>query len=278
MGKLLSKITASIGLLACLAMVGCGTSAPTSAKPNNSAPSASANAGEVLTRVEKTGTLTVGFEGTYPPFNYADGSNYAGFDVDISNEIARRLGVKTKFVATQWSSLIGGLQADKFDIIIAQMSITPERQKQVDFTDPYVVTGGVLVTRSDTNNIHSLDDLNGKKVGAGAGTTFEKVAKSAKGADVHLYKSLDQYVQDLMNHRLDAIINDQLVMGYMIKSKQLPLKIDSGLLDTDKIGMAIKKGNGDFEAKVNQALASMKSDGTYDKIFEKWFGTKPISE
>ena len=92
------------------------------------------------------------------------------------------------------------------------------------------------------------------------------------------YKSVNQYVQDLQNKRLDAIINDRITMGYLIKSKNLPVKISStGLVSRDVIGMAVKKGNADFVAAVNKALGDMKSDGTYKTIYLKWFGIEPTA-
>lgn len=234
---------------------------------------------KVFSRVKESKVLRVGFEGTYPPFNFINDDNkYDGFDVDISNEIASRLGVKTKFIATKWEGLIGGLKADKFDIIIGQMSITDERKKSVDFTDPYVVTGSVLITRKDQNDISTLEQIKGKNVGVGGGTTFEKVARSVDGANVHLYKTVNEYIQDLINGRLDVIINDQLLMSYNIQKENLPIKIASDIVNKDSIGMAVKKGNGDFVKKLNQALADMKDDGTYNKIYKKWFGTDPLSE
>ena len=174
--------------------------------------------GKVLDRIEKSKVLNVAFEGTYPPFNYLnDKDELVGFDVDISNEIAERLGVKAKFITTKWESLIGGLKADKFDIIIGQMSVTEERKKSVDFTDPYVITGSVLITREETNDITKLEDIKGKKVGVGGGTTFEEIANSVDGADVKLYKAFSDYLEDLKNKRLDVIINDQLLVSYNIK-------------------------------------------------------------
>src|SRR5690625_2249300 len=107
--------------------------------------------------IQDSGVLRVGFEGTYRPFNYLDDNDeYTGFDVDIANELAGRLGVEAEFVATSWDSLIGGLKSDKFDIIIAQMTVTEERMESVDFTDPYVVTGSVLITHEDTDDIAEL--------------------------------------------------------------------------------------------------------------------------
>jgi cystine transport system substrate-binding protein len=236
-------------------------------------------AGVVMSRIKKSGVLKVAFEGTYTPFNFLnDKKEYDGFDVDISNEIAKRLGVKTEFLATQWEGLIGGLKADKFDIIIAQMSITDERKKSVDFTVPYVVTGGVLITRKDTSDITKMADLKGKKVGVGAGTTFEEAAKKIEGAVVKSYKSSNDYLQDLLNKRLDVIINDQLRMAYTIKEKSLPIQIASDIVTVDNIGMAIKLQNADFVEAVNTAISDMKKDGTYESLFMKWFGVKPSAK
>lgn len=233
----------------------------------------------VMDRIEKSNTMNVAFEGTYPPFNFLDDKDeFQGFDVDISNEIASKLGVEAKFIATKWDGLIGGLKADKFDIIIGQMTVTEERKKSVDFTDPYVITGSVLVTREETDGITELEDISGKKVGVGGGTTFEEVANSVDGADVKLYKAVSDYIQDLTNKRLDVIINDQLLMSYNIKENNLPLKITSGILNKDEIGMAVNKGNEDFISKVNEALSEMKEDGTYNKIYKKWFGTEPLEK
>jgi L-cystine transport system substrate-binding protein len=235
-------------------------------------------ANATLQRVERAGVMRVGFEGAYPPFNFLnEQKQFDGFDVDVAKDIARRLNVRAEFVATQFEALIGGLDADKWDIVIAQMSITDQRKRQVDFTDPYVVTGGVIIVRNDESGYTTLADLKGKRVGAGSGTTFEEVATGA-GAEVTTYKSVNQYVQDLENRRLDAIINDRITMGYLIKSKNLPLKISStDLVSRDVIGMAVKKNNPDFVAAVNTALTGMKADGTYKTIYAKWFGVEPAA-
>lgn len=239
---------------------------------------ACSNSDSVLERVEDDGVLRVGFEGTYPPFNYQDDSGeFVGFDVDVSKEIADRLGVKTEYITSKWSGLIGGINADKFDVIIAQMTITEERAESVDFTDPYVTTGAVIVTHEDTNDITTLEDLNGKDVGAAAGTSFADLAESADGANVNLYEGgFSTYVNDVVNKRLDALINDSLVMGFNIAESGHPIKISSDLLSADENAMAIKQGNEDFVEKVNEAIADMKEDGTYNEIFMKWFGMEPL--
>lgn len=227
-------------------------------------------------RVHQSKVLRVGLEGTYPPFNFVDSNNkMVGFDVDISNEIARRLGVTTEFFGTGWSSLIGGLQSDKFDVIIAQMSITEERAQSVDFTVPYVVSGAVLISRDNDDRFAELQDISGHKVGVGIGTTFETVARTVDGADVRTYDSFQAYAQELATGRVDVILNDQLTAGYNIKELKLPLKITSSILSEDHIAIAVKKGNSDFVAEIDQILTDMISDGTYREIFFNWFATEP---
>lgn len=261
----MKKYMSVVLFLVLLIIVGCSQNEKTSGEQSS------------LERIEEEGVLRVGFEGTYRPFNFLDDDDeYKGFDVDISNEIAKRMGVETEFVATSWDSLIGGLQANKFDVIIAQMTVTEERKEKVDFTNPYVMTGSVLITREDTNDITKLDDIVGKKVGTGAGTTFAEVAESVDGADVILYESVNEYLQDLLNGRLDVIINDQLLMSHNIKEEQIPVKIVSDILNEDEIAMAVPKDSPELVEKLNEELENIMNDGTYNEIYVKWFDSEPI--
>lgn len=234
------------------------------------------SAAQTAERVVQTGVLRVGLEGTYPPFNFVDDNNrLVGFDVDISNELARRLGVKAEFVGTGWTALIGGLQSDKFDVIIAQMSITEERKQSVDFTTPYVISGAVLISRAGDGRFSQLNDIVGHRVGVGLGTTFETVARSVDGADVRTYDDFQAYSQELITGRLDVIINDQLTAGFNIKEHGLPLQITSPVLSEDHIAIAVRKGNEDFVDAINEVLHDMVADGTYREIFMDWFGAEP---
>lgn len=239
----------------------------------------SKDAGEpsaVLTHLKSTNVLRIGIEGTYAPFDYLGSDNqYTGLDVDLAREIARRIGVKPEFIATEWSGLVGGLKADKFDMIMADMTITPERAKSVDFSIPYNASGAVLISRKGDDKYKHLGDLKGANVGTGAGTTFEKLARSVNGANVRTYPGFNDYIQDLMNRRLDVIINDRLSAEYAIKKRDLPLAITSEMLSVEPIGIAVKKGNGAFVDELNRTLSAMIFDGTYQKIYNKWFSGTP---
>ena len=254
----------TVGIVSSLLFTGFGTVA------------AQTTSNSIIQSVKSSGVLNVGFEGTYPPFNYMNNKyQFARFDVDISNAIAHQLGVKTAFVPGLWATLIGGLKANKFEIICAEMAVTPARKQQVDFTNPYEISGAVILTRKNTNDIHNLAALKGKRVGVVGGTLFQKVADSVKGAEVHLYTTTPTMEQDLVDGRIDAFIDDKSSEEYVIHHDKLPIKIASGLVDKYDIAMAVQKGHPHFLAAVNKALATIKKNGTYNKIYKKWFGALP---
>ncbi|UUZ78711.1 transporter substrate-binding domain-containing protein [Paenibacillus sp. P26] len=238
----------------------------------------SASNESVMDRVKKSNVMKVGFEGKYEPFNMTNDKNeFTGYDVDISNEIAKRIGVKTQFIATDFDSLIGGLKADKFDIVIAQMTATEERKKEVDFTATYTINGATVGVK-ENSDIKGINDLKNKTIGAGSGTTFLDEAKKVEGAKVKEYNSPTDITTDLINGRIDAIIQDELSFAYQIKQHNLPIKLVGGVLYKDVMGMAVKKNNKEFLNAVDKALADMKKDGTLTAIYKKWFNIEPDPE
>jgi len=225
-------------------------------------------------RITQTGVLRVGLEGTYPPFNFLDNNgNLVGFDVDMSIEIARRLGVRAEFVQGLWTSLIERLRKDEFDVIIAQMSVTEERLKLVDFTDPYATSGTMLVARAGDDRFTQLNDIAGHIVGVGQGTTFETLAHSVEGADVRVYDDFEAYSQALIAGDVDVIIEDELTAAYNIKEHGLPLQITYPAVAAQSVAIAVQKGNQTFIDELNRILTEMKADGTYRTIHMKWFGS-----
>lgn len=237
-----------------------------------SAPAASP---DLLTTVKQRGTLKIALEGTYPPFNYRDDKGQlVGFDVDIARELARRLGVKPQFVLTEWSGIIAGLQANKYDVIVNQVAITPERQKALDFTAPYVVSSPQLIVReNETRGFKSLTDLKGKKLGVGTGSNYEQIARAVGGITLRTYKAAPDTLRDLSLRRIDAALNDRLLAAYLVKQSGLPLKAGATIQgERTLMGIPVRKGNPLFVKALNKALTDMKADGTYKKISNKWFG------
>lgn len=240
-----------------------------------------AHAEDLLDQVKQRGTLRIGLEGTFPPFNSkAPSGELVGYDVDIAKAVAAKLGVKPEFVTTEWSGIIAGLQAGKFDVIVNQVGITDARKQTLDFSPPYTYSAAQLIQRKDdTRQFTSLEDLKGKKLGVGLGTNYMDMAKSVPGIDVKTYPGAPEYLRDLAAGRLDAALNDRLMLAYLLKNSKLPLRTGASVGSAPPSGIPFKKGNPKFAKAIDDAMTQLEADGTFTKISEKWFGidvSKPI--
>lgn len=220
------------------------------------------------------GTLTIGMEGTYPPFTYKDEQgNLTGFDVDIARAVAAKLGLKSQFVLTEFSGILAGLQANKYDVIVNQLGITPERQKSIAFSAPYAYSSPqIIVRKTGGGDYKTLADLKGKRVGVGLGSNFEQQLRAEGGINVVTYPGAPEYLADLAAGRLDAAYNDRLLVGYLIKSRNLPIKGVGIIGQPEAVGIALKKTNPGLKTAIDKALLQLKADGTYAKISRQWFG------
>jgi ABC-type amino acid transport substrate-binding protein len=250
-------------------LVACGSSESTKGAVGEGKKESS----EVLAKIKNEGVINIGIEGAYPPFNYFDDNNkLIGFDVEIANEITKRMGVKPNYVPTPWDTIIGGLVTKKYDIILSSMAITEERKQKVDFADPYYHTGAQLFINEDHTKITDPEkELKGKKIGVSIGTTFEKKAIEL-GAEIVTYKNDLLSFQDLANKRLDGVITDKAVGSRMIKEKSYPFKAVGDMLLQDAAGIALNKNEEELRNEINKHLEDMMADGTYAEISEKWFG------
>lgn len=258
--RLRSKIlTAAIGGAA-LVLSGCGSSGDSGASSSK-------------LHLAHPGELTCAMSGEYRPFNfYGPDTKLEGFDVDMCSAIAKELGVKPNPVTGQFDSLIGGLGAGRYDAIIGSMAKTPERAKQVDFSQPYYSTGTQLFVQPDSS-AESIQDLKDATVGVALGTTFEQYARQQPNIkDVKTYKADINALQDLAAGRLDGVITQSLMGRYLIKNADLEVKAIGGILAPDVASIPVRKGNSELLAAIDKALATIKSDGTYSSISDKWFG------
>ncbi|WP_291427004.1 transporter substrate-binding domain-containing protein [Deinococcus sp.] len=221
------------------------------------------------------GTLKIGMEGTYPPFTFKDASgNLSGFDVDVAKALAAKLNLKPEFVLTEWSGILAGLQANKYDVIANQVGITPERQKTIGFSTPYAYSyGQIIVKKGGSFKPATLNALKGKRVGVGLGSNYEQQLRAVGGINVVTYPGAPEYLADLAAGRLDAAYNDKLLVSYLIKSQNLPIVGAGVISDPRPIAIAIKKDNVNLKKAIDKALLQMKADGTYTKISRQWFGT-----
>lgn len=236
-----------------------------------------AHAEDLLDSVKQAGVLKIGLEGTYPPFDSRNSQGeLVGFDVDVAKAVAAKLGVKPEFIPTEWSGIIAALQAGKFDVIVNQVTITPQRQQALDFSQPYTYSAAQLIQRADDKReFKSLDEFKGdKKLGVTLGTNYDQMARAVPGINVQTYPGAPEKLRDLSAKRIDATIDDRLMLPYIIKNSQLPLRPGAVLKGANQdMGIPFRKGNPKFEKAINDALTSLKQDGTLKKISEHWFGT-----
>ncbi|MGG7517582.1 ABC transporter substrate-binding protein [Allorhizobium undicola] len=222
--------------------------------------------------------LVIGTEGAYPPFNNleADGS-LTGFDIDIAKALCTEMKVTCTFVTNDWDGIIPALQAKKFDAIIASMSITPERQQKVDFSKKYYNTPPAIAVPKDSP-IKSVDDLKGKIIGAQTSTSHANYAeKHMPKSELKVYPTADEYKLDISNGRVDAVIDDIVVLTQWVKSDAgacckilTPLPIDKEI-NGEGAGIAVRKGETALADRFTKAIAAIRANGTYQKINAKYF-------
>lgn len=223
--------------------------------------------------------FTYAMSGLYKPFNYTEGGELTGFDVEIGEEIARRIDREPAPTTNPWETIIQGLKAEKYDAIIGSMAITEEREEQVDFSDPYYRSGAQIFVAEDNSDIASKDDLAGKKIGVVKASTFKDIAETLTDPDnVVGYDSDVIALQDLTTGRIDAVITDQVVGFSAINEEGLALKDVGEPLYVDEMGIAVREGDDQLLDDINFALESMIADGTYAEISNKWFGRSILGE
>lgn len=228
-----------------------------------------------LAEAKKRGTLRIGMEGSYPPFNYRNVKSGAleGFDVELAKALAERLGLLPEFVTGEWSGMLAGLQAGRFDVVINNVGMTPERQQVFDFSRPYSQTRPQLIMRKDDQrHFASLEDLKGKKLGMGQGSHHERKARAVAGIDVRTYPGASEYLADLAGNRLDAAFNDQLMVNYLLAQSRLPLRPGALIGRSEPIGIPLRKGNPALQMALNEALDGMRRDGSFARLSQRWFG------
>ncbi|KFB10113.1 ABC transporter substrate-binding protein [Nitratireductor basaltis] len=224
--------------------------------------------------------IKIGTEGAYPPFNSISASGeLEGFDIDIAKALCEQMEAECEFVTQEWDGMIPALQSGKFDAIIASMSITEERLKQVDFTDKYYNTPPAIVVPKDSEITGvTPEDLSGKTIGAQASTTHAQYAETTYGdADVKGYPTAEEYKLDLVNGRLDAAIDDVIVIDEWLKTEDGSCCKIVGTVDPVEeiygpgIGIAIRQGEDELREKFNAAIKAIRENGTYKEINDSYF-------
>jgi len=253
-----------LALVASLVTAGCGS------KPQTGA---AAGADPSMRRVGNAGVLRWGADVVGGvPYAYDDPKHpgtYIGFEVDIANEIARRLGVKLAFEIKAWDSLIPELQRGSIDMAMNGIEDTPERAKMVLFSDPYYVYSQQITVRKGTDGVASLEDLKGKTVGTLSGTAAEDILRAQVGIQVVPSPEITYSYQNLERGRVDAVVLDTpIAVAYGATNPKLQNVGES--FQEGHYVMAFRKEDRSLRDAVNDQLVAMKQDGTLRAIYSKW--------
>jgi polar amino acid transport system substrate-binding protein len=269
-GKIVVVLTVAVLVLGVLALAGCsGGSATPSAATSTPTPAANLN-------LVTPGTLTVGSDTTFPPFESMNGTVAEGFDVDMMNAIGKELGLKVVFQTENFDTIIASVVGHKFDVIASGMTITAEREKTISFSDPYFDSNQSIAVLK-ASGITTETQLFGKKIGVQSGTTGEKWATEnlkPHGATIVPFKDTTGAFNALQAKSVDAVVNDLPVTAEIIKEGPTRgfVIIDS-IPTGEQYGIGIAKDRPELLKAVNGALAKIKADGQLKQIYDKWIST-----
>lgn len=219
---------------------------------------------------QKENKLYVGTNAEFEPFEYRDGDNIVGFDIDLINEIAKIMKQDIEVVDMAFDGLLPALQSKKIDIIIAGMTADEERKKFVNFTDPYYSTQQSILVHKDNKDIYSFDNLEGKNVGVVLGFTGDLIVSAMSNVNAQKYGATSEAILALKSKKVDAVVLD-----YEPASKYFDQNNDLKLIITDskseEYAIAMRKEDTELLKKVNDALNTIKENGTYDMLIAKYF-------
>ncbi len=276
----------ALGSISLAAVAGCGTAPANNSPANNSTKTAASQDKTSALGIDATvdtnasptsGKVVIAVDNTYPPMEYMnpkDPSKLIGFDVDLGDALSKYLHKDIVWKPTQWDGILPGLLTNKYDIILSSMNDTTGRRQKIDFVD-YMNFGQVIIVKSGSkDNIQTMTDLKGKTVGVQIATTSDDALKKMGGVTVKEYNTFPEAFQDLANNRLAAVVVDEVVGRYYLNLRPGSYQMAGQPFESEPVGIGIRKDETQLEKGIQGAIAQMKSDGTYDKIFSYWFGAK----
>jgi ABC-type amino acid transport substrate-binding protein len=233
---------------------------------------ATASAETTLEKIKRTGVMTSANTFSYPPFGFIEDGKQVGFDVDLGNEIARRMGVKLTFEAIDFRGIMAALTSGRVDLLITGMVYTPDRAQRIDFSEPYF-DGGVAAAFGPDRPISKPDEIIGKRVGVEIGSAGDKYVreKYESRVEIKTYDTVFLALKDLENGRLDVFVGSVAPMRYIMRN--MPTLKASETWDSRIQAVNTRKEDKDLLEEINTHLLAMKKDGTYNNLVSKWFGS-----
>lgn len=262
----LSKVVVNISLTLSLTL---GVASQVNVASAEEASTAKSNQAQVL---------TVGTEASFAPFSFKDGNELYGFDIDIMEAVAQEMGMQVNWAPMAFDGVIQALLTKQLDMACASISVTKERAERVDFTIPYYTTGLTFIIRTaDKDKYPNVESIRGQKIGAQLGSVSSLKGEEFSPGKVVNFDSMALAYIDLKAGGTEAALNDSAANKYMLRTSNVAegLMEVNELMNATKIAMAVPKGNPKLVEKLNAGIRAIKANGTYTKIYQKWFGTQP---
>ncbi|MGL4798726.1 MAG: basic amino acid ABC transporter substrate-binding protein [Cellulosilyticaceae bacterium] len=222
--------------------------------------------------IKEKGKIVMGTNAAFPPFEEVEGDKIVGFDVEIAELIAAKLGVELEIMDMEFGQLLGATSTGKIDFVAAAMTVKPDRAAQVDFSNSYFKSKQVLIVQEGETSIATADDLAGKKVGVQLGTTGDLYASDLEGVEVIPYDKAAMAVADLGNGKVDAVLVDEEPAKLIVGNQSGVKLLDATFVD-EEYALAVKKGNEELVEVINEVIKEIQADGTYDALYAEFFGT-----
>lgn len=263
-----------------LALSGCSQNTSpaqsSAAEPSSSQAQESAQSVDLLSQIQERGEIVIAMEGTWAPWTYHDESDaLVGFDVEVAQNIAEKLGVTATFAEGEWDGLLAGLDAGRYDIMVNGVDITPERSEKYDFSIPYAYNRTAVIVNGDNQDIQSMEDLQGKHTANTISSTYAEVAEQY-GAEVTGVDDLNQTFELLLSGRIDATLNAEVTYyDYMKAHPDANIKIAALTDDATHIAIPMRKGEETAALRdaIDNALSQLSEEGVLSELSEKYFGS-----
>ncbi|HEX7389671.1 MAG TPA: transporter substrate-binding domain-containing protein [Acidiphilium sp.] len=235
---------------------------------------ASDDAASLWAAIEKRGTLKIGMEGTFPPFNFeTSAGKLTGYEVDFARDLCKQIGLKPDFVLMPWDDLLASLATGRVDVVINQVTVTPAREQEYAFSIPYTYSGLRVTIRKGTKGIDGPESLAGKRVGVVLGSNVEAwVRKNIPAAKVVTYQDQPTMLQDLKVGRVAAVVNYGVMIAYANKTMDSPFALVGKPFDDQHMAVAMTKGNTVLLGRIDAGIRTLKADGALKAASERWFG------
>ena len=258
------------------ALTACSQSSGQTSSPSSSEPAQTEAPTDLLTQIQERGEIVVAMEGTWAPWTYHDEDDQlVGYDVEVAQNIAQRLGVEARFAEGEWDGLLAGLDSGRYDIMVNGVDIDEARSEKYDFSIPYAYNRTAVIVSGDNDSIQSMEDLNGKSTANTLNSTYANVAESY-GAEVTGVDDFIHTIELLNSGRIDATLNAEVsYYDYMAQHPDANVKIACIDPQSTQVAIPMRKGeeSAALVAAINDALAEMAGDGTLTELSMKYFGT-----